>query len=60
MLLSLQKKIKKKIEKTITNKQTNKQSNKPTTTKHTKTAKQQQHIVAPVYITDGDAIRQLL
>ena len=26
----------------------------------TKQAKTQQHIIAPVYITDGDAIRQLL
>ena len=44
MLLSLQK-----------NKQTIKQ------TKNNKThKKQQQHIVAPVYITDGDAIMQLL
>ena len=57
MLLSLQKKNKKNNK--ITNKQTNIQSNKTNkpTTKHTK---QQQHIVAPVYITDGDAIRQLL
>ena len=47
MLLSLQKKQQKK-----TNKQTNQQQ--------LKTQKQQQHIVAPVYITDGDAIRQLL
>ena len=56
MLLSLQKKQSKKNNRK-TNKQTNKQSNKPTTTKHTKTAK---HRIAPVYITDGDAIRQLL
>ena len=58
MLLSLRKKNKKQTNKKKTNKkQTNKQSNKPITAKHTK---QQQHIVAPVYIADGDAIRQLL
>ena len=49
MLLSLQKKDKKKH--THTHKQTKKQAIKQ---------KQKQHIVAPVYITDGDAIRQLL
>ena len=48
MLVSLQKKQRK----TKTNKQTNQQQQN--------TQKQQQHIVAPVYITDGDAIRQLL
>ena len=48
MLLSLQK-----------NKQTNKQTNNQTNQQQN-TQKQQQHIVAPVYITDGDAIRQLL
>ena len=48
MLLSLRKKNQ--------NKQTNKQTIKP---KATNTQKQYQHIVAPVYITDGDAIRQL-
>ena len=52
MLLSLQKKQNK-------NKQTNKQAIKQTSNKKN-TQKQQQHIVAPVYITDGDAIRQLL
>ena len=50
MLLSLQKKTNKK------NKQTNNQTNQ----QQQNTQKQQQHIVAPVYITDGDAIRQLL
>ena len=53
MLLSLQKKQK---QKTKTNKQTNNQTNQ----QQQNTQKQQQHIVAPVYITDGDAIRQLL
>ena len=48
MLLSLQKMQNKKK----TNKQTNQQQQN--------TQKQQQHIVAPVCITDGDAIRQLL
>ena len=54
MLLSLQKKNKqnKKKTKNKKNKQTNKQQQN--------TQKQQQHIVASVYITDGDAIRQLL
>ena len=53
MLLSLQKN---KKNKTKTNKQTNNQTNQ----QKQNTQKQQQHIVAPVYITDGDAIRQLL
>ena len=48
MLLSLQKKAKKQK----TNKQTNQQQQN--------TQRQQQHILAPVFITDGDAIRQLL
>ena len=48
MLLSLQK-----------NKQTNKQTNNQTNQQQN-TQKRQQHIVAPVYITDGDTIRQLL
>ena len=54
MLLSLRKtKTKKnKTKKTQTNKQTNQQQQN--------TQKQQQHIVASVYITDGDGIRQLL
>ena len=51
MLLSLQKKIK-----TKKTKQTNNQTNQ----QQQSTQKQQQHIVVPVYITDGDAIRQLL
>ena len=51
MLLSLQKRKTKKTH-TQTNNQTNQQQQN--------TQKQQQHIVAPVYITDGDAIRQLL
>ena len=49
MLLSLQKKTKNKK-----NKQTIKQTN------NNKTHKNSNNIVAPVYITDGDAIRQLL
>ena len=53
MLLSLQKKQKK-------TKQTNKQTNNQTNQQQQNTQKQQQHIVAPVYITDGDSIRQLL
>ena len=47
MLLSLVKKTKKPHTHTNTQKQQNKQ-------------KQQQHTTAPVYITGGDAIRQLL
>ena len=53
MLLSLQKKQNKK-------KQKNKQTNNQTNQQQQNTQKQQQHIVAPVYIIDGDAIRQLL
>ena len=53
MLLSLQKTKQNKKNK---NKQTNNQTNQ----QQQNTQKQQQHIVAPVYITDGDAIRQLL
>ena len=56
MSLSLRKKAKKKKKKK-SKKQTNKQTNKPPTTKHTKTATTYS---SPVYITDGDAIRQLL
>ena len=48
MLLSLRKNPKNKQIKKKKQKKTNKQSNKPITAKHTK--KQQQHIVAPVYI----------
>ena len=58
MLLSLRKKNKNKKNKKP-NKQTNKQSIKQTNNNKTH-KKQQQHIVAPVYITDGDAIIQLL
>ena len=50
MLLSPQKK----------QKQNKKQTNNQTNHQQQNTQKQQQHIVAPVYITDGDAIRQLL
>ena len=56
MLLSLQNKQKKKT----TTKQTSKQTNNQTNQQQQNTQKQQQHILAPVYITDGDAIRQLL
>ena len=59
MLLSLQKnpnKTKKQKTKKNNNKQTNNQINQ----QQQNTQKQQQHIVAPVYITDGDTIRQLL
>ena len=46
-----------KIQKTDNkNKQTNKQRNKQQQNKQ----KHQQHIIASVYITGGDAIRQLL
>ena len=55
MLLSLQKTNKQKA-----NKQTNKQKINQTNQQQQNTQKQQEHIVAPVYITDGDAIRQLL
>ena len=48
MLLSLQKQ----------KQQTNKQNNQ-TNQQQQNTQKQQQHIVVSVYITDGDAIRQL-
>ena len=41
------------------NKQTLKRKNKTNKQQQYK-QKQQQHIIAPVYITDGDAIRQLL
>ena len=54
MLLSLRKKTNKENTTKQKNKQTIKQTNS------NKTQKQQQHILAPVYITDGDAIRQLL
>ena len=54
MLLSLRTTTKRKTKKT--NKQTNNQTNQ----QQQITQKQQQHIVAPLYITDGDAIRQLL
>ena len=58
MLLSLQKKeIQKKKKQKKTSKQTNKQTNQQ---QHQNTQKQQQHIAAPVYVKDGDAIRQLL
>ena len=56
MLLSLQEKQNKTKKNT---KKTNKQANNQTNQQQN-TQKQQQHIVAPVYITDGDAIRQLL
>ena len=59
MLLYLQKKATKKPKKPK-NKQTNKQTNNQTNQQLQNTQKQQQHIVAPVYITDGDAIRELL
>ena len=55
MLLSLQKKQKNKKNPTK-----NKQANNQTNPQQQNTQKQQQHIVAPVYITDGDDIRQLL
>ena len=55
MLLSLQKK-----NNTQTQTQTNKETNNQTNQQQQNTQKQQQHIVAPVYITDGDAIRQML
>ena len=55
MLLSLQKK-----QKTTNKQKTNKQTNNQTNHQQQNTQKQQQHILAPVYITDGDAIRQLL
>ena len=55
MLLSLQKK-----QKTTNKQKTNKQTNNQTNHHQQNTQKQQQHILAPVYITDGDAIRQLL
>ena len=58
MLLSLRKKTNKENTTKQKNKQTNKQTIKQTNSN--KTQKQQQHILAPVYITDGDAIRQLL
>ena len=56
MLLSLRKKTNKKTQKKQANKQTNNQTNQ----QQQNTQKQQKHIVAPVYITDGDAFRQLL
>ena len=49
MLLSLK-------ETTTTTKKTNKHTNKQQQNKQ----KQQKHIIAPVYITGGDAVRQLL
>ena len=55
MLLSLRKKQKTKKTKTK-NKQTNNQTNQ----QQQNAQKQQQHIGAPVYTRDGDAIRQLL
>ena len=45
-----------KYNKQTIKKQTNKQRNKQQQNKQ----KHQQHIIAPVYITGGDAIRQLL
>ena len=60
MLLSLQKKPYKTKKNKKQKKQTNKQTNNQTNQQQQNTQKQQQHIVAPVYITDGDAIRQLL